>query len=185
MKPVTSALHDWMKTLFLHPAFKNTTFVHCDNSNLYFHNFTIHKTLVPDWKSGGCKNVLQITLYNTYSKYVNVSVCFETPDILSGVYILENMNFENLKLKDIIAFMEMYNKNYNSKHGWGSDPYGSYYVNPQNYRDRGVKNITEEYMTKNPEEVGYVMNMINTCFDFLKKRETLNIRIKAKESDFK
>ena len=73
----------------------------------------------------------------------------------------------------------MYKTNFESK--WRSDrnPFAIYCTQPQESIPQ-----EKEYIKRYQAALDDYKNIVSTCFDFLNKREKLNIRLKAKESDF-
>mgnify|MGYP003305336121 CR=1 FL=1 len=77
---------------------------------------------------------------------------------------------------------DMYTENFESQYGRGKDScYGIYYAEPFN---DGLMKTIKEFIARNSKAYNEYKNMVKTCFEFLDKREAMNIRLKAKDSDF-
>ena len=181
MKPVTSALHNWMSYLFVHPLFRGASFFHLPDGvgSTHYNAYSIGLTSVPDHRHNRQKNLLRIICQNTDSNRIEVRVEIEQPDVIFQTGA-ENVNYYiNLKLRDIIEFVKMYKTNFESK--WGSDrnPFAIYYAQPQVSIPQ-----EKEYIKRYQAAFDDYKNIVRTCFDFLNKREKLNTRLKAKERDF-
>ena len=181
MKPVTSALHNWMSALFVHPLFRGAEFFHVPDGvgSCHYNRYSIGMTTVPDHINNRLKNLLMIECYNTDSNNIEVRVEIEQPDAIFQTGSDHRNYYTNLKLKDIIEFVKMYKMNFETK--WASDrnPFAIYFAQPQ-----GSSSLEKEYIKRNQAAYDDYQNIVRTCFDFLNKREQLNIRMKAKESDF-
>lgn len=70
----------------------------------------------------------------------------------------------------------MYKTNFESSWTRMMNPFVIYFVKPQEE--------VKDYISRNEADYLNYKNMVKTCFDFLNKREQLNIRMKSKESDF-
>jgi hypothetical protein len=181
MKPVTSALHNWMSALFVHPLFRGASFFHVPDGvgSTHYNSYSIGMTSVPDHINNRLKNLLTIQCYNTKSNHIEVRVEIEQPDAIFQTGE-ENINYyTNLKLKDIIEFVKMYKTNFESKWGSNRNPFAIYYAQPQ-----GSSSQEKEYIKRYQAAIDDYQNIVRTCFDFLDKREKMNIRLKAKERDF-
>lgn len=178
MKPVTFSLHNWMSALFVNPLFRGATFVHIPDGvgSSHYNMYNIGMTRVPDHRNRRQKNVLRIGCYNTKSNHIEVRIEIEQPDAIFQTGEDNVAHYTNLKLKDIIEFVKMYKTNFESKWTSMMNPFVIYFVKPQ----EDVK----DYILRNESDYVNYRNMVKTCFDFLNKREKLNIRLKAKESDF-
>ena len=178
MKPVTSALHNWMSALFVHPLFRGATFFHTPDGvgSTHYNVYSIGMTTVPDHRNKNTKNLLRIIIYNTNSNHIEVRLEISQPDAIfqTGHDVVDF--YANLKLKDIIEFVKMYKMNFESK--WCSDrnPFAIYFANFQENE--------KEFIKRNQAAYDDYRNIVMTCFDFLNKREKMNIRLKAKDSDF-
>ncbi len=181
MKPVTSALHNWMSALFVHPLFRGVSFFHCPDGvgSTHYNMYIIGMTSVPDHRFKGQKNILKIGCYNTNSNHIEVRVEIEQPDAIFQTGEDNVEYYTNLKLKDIIEFVKMYKTNFESK--WASDrnPFAIYFAQPQ-----GSSSLEKEYIKRNQAAFEDYQNIVRTCFDFLDKREKMNKRLKEKEKDF-
>ena len=82
MKPVTSALHNWMSALFVHPLFRGATFFHTPDGvgSTHYNVYSIAMTTVPDHRNKRQKDVLRIVFYNTNSNHIEVRLEIEQPD---------------------------------------------------------------------------------------------------------
>ena len=178
MKPVTSALHNWMSALFVHPLFRGVSFFHCPDGvgSTHYNMYIIGMTSVPDHRFKGQKNILKIGCYNTNSNHIEVRVEIEQPDAIFQTGEDNVEYYTNLKLKDIIEFVKMYKTNFESSWKRMMNPFVIYFVKPQEE--------VKDYISRNEADYLNYKNMVKTCFDFLNKREQLNIRMKSKESDF-
>ena len=178
MKPVTSALHNWMSALFVHPLFRGASFFHTPDGvgSTHYNVYSIGMTTVPDHRNKNQKNLLRIILYNTNSNHIEVRLEIAQPDAVFQTGHDTVDYYANLKLKDIIEFVKMYKMNFESK--WCSDrnPFAIYFANFQENE--------KEFIKQNQAAYDDYRNIVKTCFDFLNKREKLNIRLKAKDSDF-
>ena len=185
MKPVTSALHNWMSALMVNKYFKWAKFCHLGPGvgSYHYNQYHIWRTQVPEHRSHcmNYKDVLKISLSNSDSNHIYVTVIIEQPD---AIFTTGNDNekcYTNLKLKDVIDFMKMYTENFESQYGRGKDScYGLYYAEPND----GLLKTIKEFIARNSKAYNEYRNMVKTCFEFLDKREAMNIRMKAKESDF-
>ena len=181
MKPVTSALHNWMSALFVHPLFRGDSFFHIPDGvgSTHYNMYSIGITQVPDFRHNGQKYLLRIGCYNTKSNHIEVRVEIEQPDAIFQTGG-ENINYyTNLKLKDIVEFVKMYKTNFDSKWGWAGNPFAIYFAQPQESISQ-EKEIIKRYQAA----IDDYKNIVRTCFDFLDKREKMNKRLKAKERDF-
>lgn len=186
MKPVTSALHNWMSALMVNKYFKWAKFCHLGPGvgSYHYNQYHIWRTQVPEHRSHcmNYKDVLKISLSNSDSNHIYVSVIIEQPDVIFTTGNDNEKCYTNLKLKDVIDFMKMYTENFESQYGRGKDScYWLYYAEP--FYDGLMKTI-EEFKARNSKAYNEYRNMVKTCFEFLDKREAMNIRMKAKESDF-
>ena len=133
-------------------------------------------TSVPDHRNKRQKNVLRIIFYNTNSNHIEVRLEIEQPDAVFQT-VEDNVDYyKNLKLKDIIEFVKMYKMNFESKWVTDRNPFAIYFADFQENE--------KKFIIQNQAKYDYYKNMVSTCFDFLNKREKLNIRLKAKDSDF-
>ena len=178
MKPVTSALHNWMSALFVHPLFRGATFVHTPDGvgSTHYNVYSIAMTTVPDHRHKGQKSALRIVFYNTNSNHIEVRLEIEQPDAVFQTGEDNVDYYTNLKLKDIIEFMKMYKMNFESKWITDRNPFAIYFADFQ-------PNV-KEYIKRNQAKYDNYRNMVRGCFDFLNKREKLNKRLKEKDSDF-
>jgi hypothetical protein len=178
MKPVTSALHNWMSALFVHPLFRGVSFFHIPDGvgSCHYNRYSIGMTSVPDHINNRLKNLLTIQCYNTKSNHIEVRVEIEQPDAIFQTGEDNVGYYTNLKLKDIIEFVKMYKTNFESSWTRMMNPFVIYFVKPQEE--------VKDYISRNEADYLNYKNMVKTCFDFLNKREQLNIRMKSKESDF-
>lgn len=178
MKPVTSALHNWMSALFVHPLFRGASFFHTPDGvgSTHYNVYSIGMTSVPDHRNNRLKNLLRIIFYNTNSNHIEVRLEIEQPDAVFQTGEDNVDYYTNLKLKDIIEFVKMYKTNFESK--WASDrnPFAIYFAQFQENE--------KEFIKRNQAAYDDYQNIVRTCFDFLNKREKLNKRLKEKDSDF-
>lgn len=178
MKPVTSALHNWMSALFVHPLFRGATFLHTPDGvgSTHYNVYSISMTTVPDHRYNRQKSALRLIFYNTNSNHIEVRLEIEQPDAVFQTGEDNVDYYKNLKLKDIIEFVKMYKMNFESK--WWSDrnPFGIYFA--------GFQENEKEFIKRNQVAYDDYRNIVKTCFDFLNKREKLNKRLKEKDSDF-
>ena len=187
MKPVTSALHNWMSALMVNKYFQWATFRHLGPGagSIHYNQYQIWRTQVPEHRSHcmNYKEILKISLSNSYSNHIYVSVIIEQPDVIYQIDGENRKEYTNLKLKDIIDFMKMYTENFESQMGRGASTcYGLYFAKP--FEDGLMKTI-KEFIARNTKAYNEYKNMVNTCFEFLDKREAMNIRIAATNKDFK
>lgn len=186
MKPVTSALHNWMSALMVNKYFKQADFRHLPDGagSTHYNQYLIWRTQVPEHRSHymNYKDVLKICLSNSDSNHIYVSVMIEQPDVIFSTGCENEKCYTHLKLKDVIDFMKMYTENFESQYGRGQNTcYGIYYAEPFN---DGLMKTIKEFIARNSKAYNEYMNMVKTCFEFLDKREAMNIRLKAKDSDF-
>lgn len=178
MKPVTSALHNWMSALFVHPLFRGASFFHTPDGvgSTHYNVYSIGMTSVPDHRNKQLKNLLRIIFYNTNSNHIEVRLEIAQPDAVFQTGEDNVDYYTNLKLKDIIEFVKMYKTNFESK--WSSDrnPFAIYFAQFQENE--------KEFIKRNPAAYDDYRNIVRTCFDFLDKREKLNKRLKEKDKDF-
>ena len=181
MKPVTSALHNWMSTLFVHPLFRGASFFHLPDGvgSTHYNMYTIGMTTVPDHINNRLNNLLTIQCSNTVSNHIYVQVEIEQPDVIFQTGEEHRNFYTNLKLKDIIEFVKMYKTNFESKWTSERNPFAIYFAQPQ-----GSISQEKEFIKRNQAAFEDYQNLVRTCFDFLDKREKMNIRLKAKDSDF-
>jgi len=186
MKPVTSALHNWMSALMVNKYFKTADFRHLPDGvgSTHYNQYLIWRTQVPEHRSHcmNYKDVLKISLSNSDSNHIYVNVIIEQPDVIFTTGSDNEKCYTNLKLKDVIDFMKMYTENFETQYGRGKDScYGLYYAEPFN---DGLMKTIKEFIARNSKAYNEYKNMVKTCFEFLDKREAMNIRLKAKDSDF-
>lgn len=185
MKPVTSALHNWMSALMVNKYFKQADFRHLPDGagSDHYNRYLIWRTQVPEHRSHymNYKDVLKICLSNSYSNHIYVNVIIEQPDAIFTTGEDNEKCYTNLKLKDVIDFMKMYTENFESQLGRGSATcYGLYFAEAND----GLLKTIKDFIMRNQKAYTEYKNMVKTCFEFLDKREAMNKRMKSKESDF-
>ena len=178
MKPVTSALHNWMSALFVHPLFRGASFFHTPDGvgSTHYNVYSIGMTSVPDHRNKQLKNLLRIIFYNTNSNHIEVRLEIEQPDAVFQTGEDNVDYYTNLKLKDIIEFVKMYKMNFESKWVSERNPFAIYFAQFQENE--------KEFIKRNQAAYDDYRNIVRTCFDFLDKREKLNKRLKEKDKDF-
>ena len=183
MKPVTSALHNWMSSLFVHPLLRGASFWHLPDGvgSIHYNTYTIGMTPVPDHIDHSRQNLLLIECSNTKSNHIYVSVHIKQPDVIFQPGEENQKCYTHLKLKDIIEFVKMYKKNFESQYGKSGGCYGLYYAEP--FKDGLLKTI-KEFILRNPKAYGEYKNMVKTCFDFLDKCEATNLKKNEIKKDF-
>ena len=184
MKPATSALHEWAKVLFTNREFRTSQSIHLNNDNCgstHYNMYVFKNTTVPDYNYHRDDHVVTIILNNTGTNKINVGLRIASPTVLQKIETEPEKHYGNLKLKDVIAFMKMYNSNYAPNRKRTYSMMGIYYVNPN---DLGGCDAAKEWMERNPKLYNEYKAMVEGCFGFLDKREAQNKRMKAKDSDF-
>lgn len=173
-----------MSALMVNKYFKKAEFRHLPDGagSTHYNQYLIWRTQVPEHRNKylGYKSVLKISLSNSYSNHIYVTVIIEQPDAIFTTDGENEKCYTNLKLKDVIEFMKMYTEVFESQWGrGGATCYGLYYAEA-NHLPKTIK----DFIQRNQKAYTEYKNMVKTCYDFLDKREAMNKRMKAKDSDF-
>lgn len=183
MKPVTDALLNWMKVIFLHDVFAYCEFWHHHvkpgtkvPAAKQPHDFRITKFSVPDWVHENQRLPLFTLYFTTVRDEIRVHVIIKRPDVLGAFGDDYRREYTTLKLKDVIDFMEVFNKCMEQQN------IEIYYINPYQKNNRIYTNDFIKFQPKMYEDH---KKFVDSLFAFLDKREKQNIAVIKLKDDFK
>lgn len=186
MKPVTDALKNWIKVLMTNDEFTYSEFRHFHfkpgtkvPAACMPHEFRIAKMDVPDWNYQNRQNPVLLFNLTTDGNKICVRVCIKRPEVLRALGEDYRKEYKDLKLKDVIDFMEIFNNCIEQQRKQNLE---IYYINPYEEDNRIT---TKDFIKHNPKMVENHKIFIDTLLNFLDKREKQNITVKAIKNDFK
>lgn len=186
MKPVTDALLNWMKVLYTHDEFAYCDFWHHHvkpNTKVPAacmpHEFRITKINVPNWNYENQHLPVFALNFTTDRNKICVRVCIKRPEVLRALGDDYHKEYTNLKLKDVIDFMEIFNNCIEQQRKQNLE---IYYINP--YQEN-TRISTKYFVQSEPIMVEIHKNFINNLMSFLDKREKQNLAVKEIKKDFK
>lgn len=186
MKPATDALLNWMKVLMT-----NDEFTYCEFRHFHFkpgtkvpaanmpHQFRIAKMDVPDWNYQNRQDPLLLLNLTTDGNKVSFNVWIKRPEVLRALGADYRKDYKDLKLKDVIDFMDVFNNCIEQQRKQNLE---IYYINPYEEDNRiTTKNFINQY----PQMVENHKIFVDSLLDFLDKREKQNQELKKIKGDFK
>ena len=187
MKPATDALLNWMKVLYTHEAFtfcefrhhyiKPGTKVHAASMP---HEFRISKMDVPNWNYENRQHPVILLNFTTSGNYISVYVWIKRPEVLRAQGDDYRKEFTNLKLKDVIDFMGVFNNSIELQQR--QQNLEIYFINPY---DEDNRITTKDFINHNPKMVENHKIFVDSLLNFLDKREKQNQELKKIKGDFK
>lgn len=185
MKPATDALLNWMKVLYTHDEFVYCEFWHHHvkpgtkvPAASMPHQFRISKMNVPDWNYENRQDPVLWFNFTPNGNEVSVYVWIKRPEILGALGDDYRKEYKDLKLKDLIDFMAVFNNCIEQQRKQNLE---IYYINPYQKDNRIT---TKDFIKHNPKMVENHKIFVDTLFDFLNKREKQNQELKKIKGDF-
>lgn len=188
MKPATDALLNWMKVLYTHDVFAYCDFWHHHvkprtkvPAASMPHQFRISKMDVPDWYY---ENRLEPVLWLNFTpsgNKISVYVWIKRPEVLRELGDDYRKEYTELKLKDVIDFMAVFN-NCIEKQPQYIQNLEIYYINPYKKDNRIT---TKKFIKQYPQMVENHKIFVDSLLDFLDIREKQNQELKKIKGDFK
>lgn len=186
MKPVTDALLNWMKVLFIHDELAYCDFWHHHvkpNTKVpaacVGHEFRITTMDIPNWNYENQQHPVLVLNFTPYRNKICIYVWIKRPEILRELGDDYRKNYTDLKLKDVIDFMEVFNNCIEQQKEQNLE---IYYINP--YQEDN-KISTKDFIKQQPKMIENHKIFIDTLFGFLNKREKQNLAVKEIKKDFK
>ena len=186
MKPATDALLNWMKVLYTHDVF-----AYCDFWHHHIkpgtkvpaastpHQFRIAKMEVPNWNYENRYDPMLWLSFTTNGHYIRVYVFIKRPEVLRGLGDDYRKEYRDLKLKDVIDFMDVFNNCIEQQRKQNLE---IYYINPYEEDNRIT---TKDFINHNPKMIENHKIFVDSLLDFLNKREKQNQELKKIKNDFK
>ena len=186
MKPATDALLNWIKVLMT-----NDEFTYCDLWHHHVkpgtkvpaasmpHEFRITKMNVPNWNYQNRQDPMLWLHFTTDGNKISLDVWIKRPEVLRAQGDDYRKKYKDLKLKDVIDFMAVYNNCIDQQRSQNLE---IYYINPYQENNRIT---TKDFVNHNPKMVENHKIFVDTLMNFLDKREKQNQELKKIKSDFK
>lgn len=186
MKPATDALKNWIKVLMTNDEFTYSEFRHFHvkpgtkvHGASLPHEFRIAKMDVPNWNYQNRQNPVLLLNLTTDGNKVRVYVWIKRPEVLRALGDDYRKEYTDLKLKDVIDFMAVFNNCIEQQRKQNLE---IYYINPYE-EDNRIS--TKDFLKHNTKMVENHYTFVNSLLDFLNKREKQNQELKKIKGDFK
>lgn len=186
MKPATDALLNWMKVLYTHDEFAFCEFWHHHikpgtkvPAAKMPHLFRISKMNVPNWNYENRQEPVMWLSFSTDRNEISVYLWIKRPYVLGELGDDYRKEYTELKLKDIIDFMAVFNNCVETQMKQNLE---IYYINPYQEDNRIT---TKAFINQYPQMYENHKNFVNSLIGFLDKRTKQNQELKKIKGDFK